>query len=335
MATETSTRAVVVALLADLGIAAAKLVAWGFTGSASVLSEAIHSLVDVLNQSLLAIGLRQADRGPTAEYPYGYRQAVFVWALMSAVGVLLLGCGITTYHGVTTILEPEPLHELPWAFGVLAVALLLDGTSFVNGIRQSRRGAKEQGQSLRDYLLDGANTVPVAVVMEDGAALLGVVIAVSALAATALTGDPVFDGIGSIAIGLLLGVSAIFLMNRNRKLLLGRSPREAVRQRLVEIVGADPAVDEIMDVKATLLGPDAVRFKAEIRFDGGALARKWIEGEDLEQLAQRLRSREGLEQFLEEYGQAIVDALGDAIDRIEARIRSEVPEAKHVDLETD
>lgn len=330
-----SARAVAVALTANSLLAVAKLAAFLFTGSAAMLSEAIHSLADTANQALLAVGIAQSERPADPDHPYGYGRARYVWSLLSASGVFFIGCGATLLHGVTTLLDPQPLADLPLALGVLALAALLDGGSLIVGLGAVRRSARARGVSTWQYILTGDDPSAVHIVAEDGAAMIGVLLAGLAIAIAAVTGDPRWDAAGSIAIGLLMGSSAVFLINRNRRMLLERAASPTLRARFLAVIHRSPFVEEVHDLKATVIGPDAVKLKAEVEFDGHALAREYLEGKDLERLRAHLRTGEDLETFLVEYGDVIVQRLGDEVDRLEAEIQREVPETRHIDLETN
>jgi zinc transporter 9 len=238
-------------------------------------------------------------------------------------------------RGVQQIWTPEPLEHLSWAFWILGGSAFIESISLGLGLRAVRIAAREHGVSLVRYLREGPDTMGVAVVLEDGSAVIGVFIALAALAATTLTGDLYWDGVGSVGVGLLLGISAVFLINRNRRLLLEPSlPPERVRE-MVQVLEQDPVIRRIRDVKASRLGPSAVRFKAEIEFDGRALAQRLLQQYDLAQTVSGLQSEEDLRRFLLEFGDAFTEALGDEVDRVEEQLSKAAPEAQHVDLEPD
>ncbi len=327
--------AVAAALTSNLLIGAGKLVAFLVTGSTALLSEVLHSAADANNQVLLAVGLRQSRRAADPNHPYGYSRSRWVWALISAAGVLFVGCGVSLVEGIRQVLAPEPLEALGVAWAVLGASFLLESVSLLLGLRAVLRGARSEGISAWRYLHHGADSMGVAVLLEDSAALVGLSLAAGAIGLTVLTGDPRWDGVGSIAIGVLLGGNAVFLINRNRVLLIERSVPLARRQHMIGVLTAEPTVRAVKDVKSTVMGPGHLKFKAEVDFDGRALARRHLEGLDLDALVEELGSREALEAFLLDYGEALVDGLGDEVDRLEAVLREAVPEMRHVDLEAD
>lgn len=330
-----STPAVIAALTVDGLITLGKLGAFVMTGSVAILAEVVHSLADVINQVLLVVGIVRSRRAPDAEHPYGFGRSRYVWALLSAAGVLFVGSGMALLQGIQQVLAPTELHDLSWGFVALGASAVAEGVSLCFGLVAVHRAARQDEVSFLHYLRHGDDPVAVAVVLEDGVAVLGVGLALASLGLAATTGDPAWDGAGSIAIGLLLGGSAGFLIDRNRHLLLDVAPPPAEVARMVAVLEQSPVIEEISDVKATRLGPDSLRFKAEITFDGGALARRLLEGEDLEETWQALGSSDDLEALLIAFGDRVVRAIGDEVDRVEQELGSAVPEAHHVDLEPD
>jgi zinc transporter 9 len=333
-----STKAVYAAIGANSVIMVTKFGAFAVTGSGAMLSEGIHSLADVMNQSLLAMGIKKAQRAPTPDHPYGYGQDSFIWALISAVGIFFLGCGVTLYHGIHSLLHPEGvvLQDIEIAGGVLLFSLLLESWTLWIAYKEVRRAAQELGVSFGEYLRRGPDPMAVAVLLEDAAAVIGVILASICIGLFVLTGNPVWDAVASIIIALLLGMVAVFLVIKNRESLLSQSVAPQQQQQILDLLEADPAVESVHDVKATVLGADSFRFKAEIDFDGTAIAAHWLEQQDLDELFEKASAdKASFHTFLLQYGEVMCTALGDEIDRIEEKIRAKVPKAKHVDIEVD
>lgn len=333
-----STKAVYAAIGANSVIMVTKLGAFAVTGSGAMLSEGIHSFADVVNQSLLAMGIKKAKKAATEDHPYGYGQDSFVWALISAVGIFFLGCGFTLYHGVHSLLHPEGvnLQDIEIAGGVLLFSLILESWTMWVAYKAVDRSAKEIGVSFGEYVRKGPDPMGVAVLLEDAAAVAGVILASTCIGLYVLTGNPVWDAVGSIVIAILLGMVAVFLVVKNRSSLLSQAVTPKQQQQILDILLAEEAVESVEDVKATVLGADSFRFKAEIDFDGAAIARQWIEQKDLEELfVKATANQESFHAFLLQYGEDICTALGDEIDRIESKIHETVPKAKHVDLEVE
>ncbi|XP_046852744.1 zinc transporter 9-like [Xenia sp. Carnegie-2017] len=331
-----SARVVTYAIISNFTVMMFKFGAYFYTGSASMLSEAVHSLADFANQCLLAIGILQSIKAPSADHPYGWSRARYVYSLISGVGIFVLGSGVSLYHGISDIFNPPVLASLPLALSVLFGSMLAEGATLVMAVNQVSKSARETGVSFSDYVKKGRDPSAVAVLAEDGAAVAGLLIAASCLSLTSYTGNVVFDAVGSIAIGGLLGIVAIFLISRNADFLVGRSIPEERIQRITDILEEDIMVRSIHDVKATELGADTVRFKAEINFDGREITRRHLNRKDIVQLLkeiQEMQTPEELERLLMDHGEQIIDTLGQEVDRIERNIKNKNPEVRHVDLE--
>lgn len=331
MANPSSKTAVMAAIAGNAIVMVAKFVAFLFTGSGAMLSEAIHTLADLLNQILLMIGIVRSGRAADDTYAYGYQSERYVWALISAVGIFFLGCGVTVYHGVHTLLHPSEMKELGWAIGVLIFSFVLEGAVFLIALRAAKKQAGDR--PLMRFLRYDADPAVVAVVLEDFVACLGILVALGAILLTKLTGHPYWDAIGSLVIGGLLGGVAIWLIARNTQLLVGASIPEPIRDQIRRIIEADPAVEEIVDLKTRILDTDTYRIKADIRFDGAALADKLRP--ELRAAYEEITSLEDFQKFATEFADDIVELLAEEIDIIEQRIRDSVPQAKHLDLEAE
>lgn len=336
-----SAKAVYAAIATNSVITVTKLTAFAFTGSGALLSEGIHSFADVCNQSLLALGIKKAKQEADTNHPYGYGRDAFIWAMVSAVGIFFLGCGFTLYHGASALWDhlhghSHPIEAISVAVWVLVFSLVLEAWTLWVAYKEVRKSADAAGMTLQEYTQEGSDPMAVAVLLEDAAAVFGVVIALTCIGLYVLTGNPIFDAIGSLIISFLLGGVAIFLVRKNRSALLGRSVTASEQTAVLDVLKSDPVVDQVHDVKATVMGAQSFRFKAEIDFDGEEIARRAIAKEDLPTILEEVQNNpEALEQYLVRFGNSIVDGLGDEIDRIEAQIREEVPSAKHVDLEAD
>ncbi len=331
-----SDKAVYIAIIANSLVMVAKFGAFAVTGSAAMLSEGIHSLADVGNQALLALGIKRSRKDPSPEHPYGYSRARFIWALISAVGIFFLGCGVTVYHGVSTLLHPHESftpEQLPILAGVLVFAFVIEGAALLLAIKAIKKEAGDV--PLLKYVSESSDPMAAAVLLEDSVAVLGVVVAAICVGLTLAFDAPVWDAIGSIIIGLMLGLVAILLVNRNRELLLGEAPSPDLVHHLASIVAAQPEVDHVHDVKAVVLGSGKIRFKAEVDFDGREIARQKLATMDLVALHDTIDGPDALGRVLEDFGDEMVEAVGDAIDQIEEVAAAAVPDLAHVDLEAD
>lgn len=258
---------VVVALTANLGIALLKLVAGLLSGSGALLAEAAHSLGDTSTQVLLLTAVRRSSRPADRQHPFGYGKERYFWSLLAAVGILVSGAAFSVYEGVRTIVEGGELTGYVWvSYLVLGLALVLEGTSFVQASRQVRDEAREHRQSMRGQLRGGDDPTPRAVFTEDLAAVIGILLAASGVTLHWATGSAVWDGVASIAIGVLLAVVAVLLAKTCMALLIGRQ----ADVRMVRAIGAriaeQPEVDTVVDLLTMLTGTDKVLLCARVDF---------------------------------------------------------------------
>ncbi|XP_018420041.1 PREDICTED: zinc transporter 9 isoform X2 [Nanorana parkeri] len=313
-----------------------KLLAWVYTGSASMFSEAIHSLADTCNQALLAVGISQSVRTPDPGHPYGFTNMRYIASLISGVGIFMMGSGLSWYHGIMGLMHPQPIESLLWAYFILAGSLVSEGATLLVAINEIKKSSRAKGLSFYQYVIQSRDPSTNVVLMEDAAAVLGVVMAASCMGLTSLTGNPLYDSLGSLGVGTLLGAVSAFLIYTNTEALIGRSIQPEQVQRLTEFLESDPAVRAIHDVKATDLGMSKVRFKAEVDFDGRVVTRSYLEKQDIDQLLQEIcqvKTPEELEAFMLKHGENIIDTLGAEVDRLEKELKQCNPEVRHVDLE--
>ena len=297
-----SSIAVVVAFVANVLVAIAKSVAAAFTGSASMLAEAAHSWADAGNEIFLIVADKKGAKPRDATHPLGYGRESYVWSLFAAVGLFTAGAVVSLTHGIQGLLDPEPASDFLVAYIVLAVAFVLEGVSFAQSLVQIRRDARRLGRPAVDLALNGSNSTLRAVLAEDAAALIGLVIAAAGIALHELTGSAIYDAIGSILIGLLLGVVAVVLIGRNRRFLVGVVPPSDVRRRAGNALLALPDIDRVTYLHLEYIGPERVSLVAAVD----------LAGDDPESgVALRLRS---LERSLEE-----IPAVGSAVLTLSVR----------------
>lgn len=259
-----NTRVLLIALGANVGIALAKFGAAAITGSSAMLTEGVHSLVDSTNQLLLLYGQRRAKRPPDATHPAGYGRELYFWSFVVALLVFALGAGVSVYEGILHILEPEPAVSPLIAYGVLAIAFALEGGSTIAAFREfdAARGGKGWWRALTET----KDATTVIVLLENGAAMAGLLLAAVGLALSQITGNPLFDGAASVLIGLLLGLVAIFLAREAKGLLIG----EAADPRLVEGLRAAATRDGITGVGEIMTlhnAPDQIVAAMNVDFD--------------------------------------------------------------------
>jgi cation diffusion facilitator family transporter len=259
-----SSRAIALALAANGGIAISKFGVFLFTGSSSLLTEAIHSSADCANQVLLFLGMRQGSKPAGSKHPLGHGQAAFVASFLVALLLFSVGGLYSLVEGLHKIRHPEQPHHLGWAVALLVFAIALEGWSLRGALRAAE--PERRGRPLLRYLRQSSSTELVVVVAEDIAALLGLVFALAAVLLTLLTGNPVWDGIGSVAIGLLLIAVAAFVGTEVTSLLLNEAPPLALRAAIRAAVDEDPAVDQVLNLVAVIVGSDRLMVALKVKF---------------------------------------------------------------------
>ncbi|XP_064648223.1 proton-coupled zinc antiporter SLC30A9, mitochondrial-like [Lineus longissimus] len=313
-----------------------KLVAWLYTGSHSMFSEAIHSAADTVNQMILAFGIHRSIKKPDSEHPYGYSNMRYVSSLISGVGIFCLGAGLSWYHGIHGLLNPAPLEATVWAVGLLGGSLFSEGATLFMAINQAKLMAKRDGLSVLEYVRRGYEPMNNVVLLEDFAAVLGVGVAATCLTITMYTGNLLADCVGSMVIGGLLAGVASFIIYTNTTALVGRAIPPEKTVQICALLESDRIVRALHDVKATDMGGKYIRFKAEVDFDGKELTRSYMDKLELENLLgemQKLKTIEEVEDSMLKHGEMIIDILGSEVDRLEQKIVKKFPEVRHVDLE--
>lgn len=289
---------VVKALVANLGIAIAKFVAAGLSLSASMLSEAVHSLADSGNQLFLLIGMRRATRQEDAVHEFGYAAERYFWAFIVAVSLFTIGATFSMYEGVHKVLHPGgEVGSRTVAYIVLGVSICLELFSLSAALAEFRH--IKAGRSLRQTIDEARDAVVIVVLFEDVAALVGLVAALGGLALTQLTGNGVWDGVGSIVVGVTLFGVAFFLARKTKDLLIGQSVPAAQRERMLQITRESPGVKDVVHLRTMHLGPEEVLVGMKIVVDEAMKA---------------------------------LDATK-FIDVIEARLRAEIPILKRIYIE--
>ncbi|MFD7923133.1 cation diffusion facilitator family transporter [Streptomyces sp. NPDC059740] len=284
-----STFTVVVAAAANLGVAVAKAVAGLISGSSAMLSEAAHSLADTVTEILLLTALKRSQKPADEEHPLGYGPERYVWALLASVATFVGGAVFSVYDGVHTLTHGEEIGSPTASYCVLALAFLLEGFSLRTGVRQSRREAASRDRPFLHYLRHTSDTAVKAVVLEDTAALAGLLLAALGLLLEQLTGAVAWDGTAAIAIGVLLALVAWELGRSNVQLLIGRALPRAMREELRAELLALPAVVEVVELTTLVQGPREVLVAAKVDFEDGLSAGD-IE-QSCEEAERRLRSR--------------------------------------------
>ncbi|MDQ6853593.1 MAG: cation diffusion facilitator family transporter [Actinomycetota bacterium] len=295
---EGSRKAIAAAFLANLGIAIAKFAGFAVTGAASLLAEALHSVADTGNQALLFLGGRRARRGPTPEHPFGYGRERYFWAFVVALMLFSLGALFAVYEGIDKLIHPHQLDSVAIAVAVLGVAIVLEALSFRTAFIEAR-AVKGDGSWWQFIRRSKSPELPV-VLLEDSGALLGLALALVGVSGAELTGNPRWDAVGSIGIGILLGAIAIVLAAEMKSLLIGESATAPMERAIRAAIEDGPEVRRIIHLRTLHLGPDELLVAAKVEVDASSMP-----------------------------------DLARAIDTVESRIRASVPIARLIYLEPD
>jgi cation diffusion facilitator family transporter len=263
-----STLTVLLAGGVNLAIAILKLIAGIITGSGAMLSEAAHSVADTITEVLLLTALKRSERPADRIHPFGYGKERYFWSLLAAVSIFASGAMFALYEGFTTVFGENTEQESPIvSYVVLAVAFVLEGTSWLQAMKQVRKEAKAERRSFFGYLRMIDDPAPKTVLFEDSAALVGLVLAFAGIGLHQLTGSSVWDGVASILIGLLLACVAYLLGRTNRGLLIGRQADQRIVRGVRDHLASAPEIEALVDLQTMLMGTDQVLVCARVDFD--------------------------------------------------------------------
>lgn len=267
----TSTRTLVVALLANLGIAASKFVAAAITGSSAMLTEGVHSVVDSINQLLLMWGRRASRRPADRLHPFGYGRELYFWSFVVAVLVFSLGAGVSVYEGIIHIMHPEPAVSRIVAYTVLLIAFLLEGWSTIEAYRDFNKSKGKLGWI--QAVLQSKDPPAFIVLLENGAAIAGIIAAALGLLLAQLTHNPFYDGAASVLIGIILGFTAALLAYESKALLIGEAADPNIVAALHRLVESRPEVSSVGEVLTIHGAPDRVTAMLSVDFEDQISAR--------------------------------------------------------------
>lgn len=295
---DSTARAILYAFLANFGIAIAKTWAAWLTGSGSMLAEAIHSYADTINQVLLFLGLKQSLRPADKEHPLGYGKLSYFWSFVVAILLFSMGGLFSIYEGVHKLNNPEPLSQVWIAIVVLLLAIVLEGVSLFGALREIRKLRGKR--SLRHWLKHTRNSELVVVLGEDIGAQLGLIIALGFLTLAEITGNPVYDALGSICIGAVLIVISVFIAWRIRSLLVGRSAEPDIQDAIAAIIAEQDDVEFVFNIITMQFGPDTM-------------------------LAAKIKMRSDM----------TIDEAVDSINALERKLKAHVPKLRWCFMEPD
>lgn len=292
--------AVLAAFLANVGIGISKFIAFLLTGASSMLAESVHSLADSSNQILLYLGSRKAKKAPTRDHPFGFGRAHFLYAFMVSIVLFSLGGAFAMYEGIEKILHPKMIDSPTVAYVVLGIAAILEGSALRTALKEAKT-FKPQGQAWWEFLRRTKSVNHIVLALEDSAALIGLSIAALGVSMSILTGNPVFDGIATLMIGVLLAFVAIILFREVQSLLIGESVNALSERKIKQIAMSVDNVNQVVDLKTLYTGPSEIFIAMKITVD---------DDENIK-------------------------AISRATDEIEARLRHAFPIARLIYIEPD
>lgn len=295
----TSKGPIYAAVAANVGIAVAKFIGSSISGSSAMLSEGIHSLVDSGNGLLLLYGINRSKKAPDEEHPMGHGKELYFWSLVVAILIFALGGGISVYEGLKHIQHPETPGDPTINYIVLAVAMVFEGAALFLAIRSFNKVRRRNQMGFWEAIRRSKDPAAFAVIFEDTAALLGLIVAFGGVMASQITGNGMYDGIASLVIGVILAGIAVVLAAETKALLIGESALPSVRQSIKQIFADDPAVTKMGPPITLHFGPEEIMLAVEVEFDDDLTA----------------------------------DEIEEAVKRIEANVREAHPGVKRIFIE--
>ncbi len=278
-----SNKAIFSAIAANIAIAVSKFVAASFTGSATMISEGIHSLVDTGNGILLLFGIKRSKKPADEKHPFGYGNEVYFWSFVVAMLIFALGGGIALFEGIKHILHPKELTDIVWNYAVLILAIIFEGSALTIALKQFKKTTG--GKSLYKAIRETKDTSTAAIIIEDSAAVSGLLIALLSLILGQVTGIAYFDGIGSVLIGLLLLTVSTFFALECKSLLIGEGLSEKEIKQITNILSEDKDVSAYTRPLSLFFGPEDILLNLNINFKDGLVA------DQIEQVIDRLERK--------------------------------------------
>ncbi len=330
MSHTTGSKSVGFALAGNIFVTILKTIVAVMTGSASMFAESVHSFADTLNQSLLMIGIKRSKRPADKIRGYGYGIERFFWSLISACGILFVGAGITIYHSVETLMHGNTEYSFNIvSIAVLSVAFVVESFTLYIALKELK-GTKKFSKKL----FDEADPVTLAVVYEDGAAVLGVLVVMISQFLMYITKNAYFDAWGGIIVGVILGFLAIVLIIKNHHYLIGKSIPEDTSEAIIELLLADTCIEKIIEFKSVAVDIGKYRIFATVEWNGTPLYSEIYDAGDLKQEFEEIKDDFGeFTKLMYKTIDRIPRLVGTRIDEIEKKITEEFPEVAYVDIE--
>lgn len=318
------------ALIGNVFVTITKTIVALFSGSTSMFAESVHSFADTLNQSLLLVGLKRSKRPADDIRGYGYGIERFFWSLISACGILFVGAGVTVYHSLYSLInDTGSSHFNIYNIVVLLIALLVESITLYIAIKELKGDKK-----FSKKIFDEADPVILAVVYEDSVAVIGVIVALVAQFLTIATGNNLYDSLGGIIVGIILGILAIILIRKNHHYLIGKSIKEEVKEEIIELLLQDPCIEKILEFKSVAVNIGKYRIYVSVEWNGTPLYHEIYDAGELKEEFESVKDdfREFTKLMLKTTDR-IPRVLGTHIDEIEKKITGQFPEISYVDIE--
>jgi len=259
-----STRIIIAALVGNALIAVTKFAAAAYTGSSAMMSEGVHSVVDTGNQMLLLFGLKQSHKPADEDFPFGHGKEVYFWSFVVAILLFAVGAGVSFYEGVTRVITPHPVENIIVNYIVLGLAMVFEGGAWYFAFKEFGRVKGSRGYI--DAVRQGKDPTFFVVLFEDSAAMLGLIVALFGVWLGDVTGNPIFDGIASIIIGLILGGTAAWLAYETKSLLIGERADREVVDGIRRLVKNQPSVHHVNEVLTMHMGPEFILVNVSVDF---------------------------------------------------------------------
>lgn len=325
-------RSVIAALLGNIFVTIMKTAVAIFSGSASMFAESVHSFADTLNQSFLLVGLKRSKRPADTSRGYGYGIERFFWSLLSACGVLFIGAGITMYHSIESLIDhtsADVTNFSSFSIVVLALSFIVEGITLFIALRELKAGRKFSRK-----IFDEADPVTLAVVYEDGAAVLGVIVVLIAQFLIYFTGNGIYDSIAGILVSLILAFLAVTLIVKNHQYIIGKSLNKEVTEEIIEFLLKDPCVENISEFKSVAIDVNKYRIYTTVEWNGSPLYGEIYEEGDLKEEFDNIKDDfKEFTKLMFKTTDRIPRLVGSHIDKIEKKIREEFPQIAYIDIE--
>lgn len=325
-------KSVIAALFGNTFVTIIKTIVAISSGSASMFAESVHSFADTLNQSLLLVGLKRSKKPADHHRGYGYGIERFFWSLISACGILFIGAGVTIYHSIESLMHhsTSTVHDYNYhTIIVLCLAFIVEGFTLYIAFKELKKG-----QKFSKKIFKNADPVTLAVVYEDSAAVLGVLVALTSQFLLHFTGNNIYDGIGGIIVGLILGFLAIILIVKNHQYIIGKSLDEERTEEITEFLMEDPCIENISEFKSVAIDINKYRIYTTVEWNGSPLYEEIYEAGDLKEEFDNIKDDfQEFTKLMFKTTDRIPRLVGNRIDEIENKIREKFPEIVYVDIE--